>query len=101
MSGSDVSDLISDPTWFLLYTSPGLGAYQDTSCQNHMMFYAHVVCVTTGVYQDTSCQNHMMFYAHVVCVTCYFRYMFSLGHSSGSSDSVRIYRRVIFGKQNW
>jgi hypothetical protein len=28
-------------------------------------------------------------------------YMFSLGPSSGSSDSVRIYRRVIFGKQNW
>ncbi len=28
-------------------------------------------------------------------------YMFSLGSSSGSSDSVRIYRRVIFGKKNW
>ena len=43
----------------------------------------------------------MVFYAHVVYVTCYFCYMFSLGPSSGSSGSVRIYRRVIFGKQNW
>jgi hypothetical protein len=37
-------------------------------------------------------------YAHSVYVTCYFCYMFSLGSSSGSSDSVRMYRRVIFGK---
>jgi hypothetical protein len=43
----------------------------------------------------------MVFYTHSVCVTCYFCYMFSLGSSSGSSDSVRIYRRVIFGEQNW
>jgi hypothetical protein len=43
----------------------------------------------------------MVSYAHVVYVTCYFCYMFSLGSSSGSSDRVRIYRRVIFGKQNW
>ncbi len=40
----------------------------------------------------------MVFYAHMVYVTCYFCYMFSLGPSSGTSDSVRIYRRVIFGK---
>ena len=32
---------------------------------------------------------------------CYFCYSFSLGSSSGRSDSVRIHRRVIFGKQNW
>ena len=44
----------------------------------------------------------MVFDAHAVYVTCYFCYMFrSVGPSSGSSDSVRIYRRVIFGKQNW
>ena len=43
----------------------------------------------------------MVFYAHAVSVTCYFCYMFSLGPSSGRSGSVRIYRRVIFGKQNW
>ncbi len=43
----------------------------------------------------------MVFYAHVVYVTCYFCYMFSLETSSGSSVSIRIYRRVIFGKQNW
>ncbi len=43
----------------------------------------------------------MVFYVHVVYVKCYFCYMFSLGTSSGNSDSVRIYRRVIFGKQNW
>jgi hypothetical protein len=43
----------------------------------------------------------MVSYVHVVYVTCYFCYMFSLVPSSGSSDSVRIYRSVIFGKQNW
>jgi hypothetical protein len=40
-------------------------------------------------------------YAHAVYLICYFCYMFSLGLSSGSSDSVRIYGRVISGKQNW
>jgi hypothetical protein len=42
----------------------------------------------------------MVSYTHVVYVTCYFCYVFSLGPSSGRSGSVRIYRRVIFGKQN-
>jgi hypothetical protein len=43
----------------------------------------------------------MVFYADAVYVTYYFCYMFSLGPSSGNSGSVRIYRRVIFFKQNW
>ena len=34
----------------------------------------------------------MVSYVHVVYVTCYVCYMFSLGSSSGSIDSVRIYR---------
>ncbi len=40
----------------------------------------------------------MVSYAHAVYVICYFCYMFSLGFSSGNSDKVRIYRRVISGK---
>ena len=34
----------------------------------------------------------MVSYVHSVFVTCYFCYMFSLGPSSGSTGSVRIYR---------
>ncbi len=41
----------------------------------------------------------------VICymsVTCYMSFIcLVLGPSSGSSGSVRIYRRVIFGNQNW
>ncbi len=50
---------------------------------------------------DSTEQWVWCFYAHVVYVICYFCYIFSSGSSSGSSGSVRIYRRVIFGKQNW
>ncbi len=41
----------------------------------------------------------MVSYAHAVYVICYFCHMFSLGFSSGNSDRVRMYRRVISGKQ--
>jgi hypothetical protein len=37
----------------------------------------------------------MVSYVHVVYVTCYFCNMFSLGPSSGSTGSVRIYRSVM------
>ena len=50
---------------------------------------------------DSTEQWVWCFYAHAVYVICYFCHMFSLGPSSGSSGSVRIYRRVISGKQNW
>jgi hypothetical protein len=50
----------------------------------------------------------MIFYAHAVYVVIsyvyymiYVCYMSSSEPSSGSSGSVWIYRRVIFGKQNW
>ena len=37
----------------------------------------------------------MVSYAHPVYVTCYFCHMLSLGPSSGSIGSVRIYRSVM------
>ncbi len=50
----------------------------------------------------------MIFYAHevyvVICymsIICYMPVMSSSEPSSGSSGSVWIYRRAIFGKQNW
>jgi hypothetical protein len=45
----------------------------------------------------------MVFYVHVVyvviCYSCMSVICLVLGPSSGSSDSVRIYRRVIFGNK--
>jgi hypothetical protein len=52
--------------------------------------------VTDSTEQWVWCFMHMWFMLHV-----YFCYMFCLGSSSGSSDSVRIYRKVILGNQNW
>jgi hypothetical protein len=54
--------------------------------------------VTDSTEQWVSCFIHMWFMLHVIFVICLVT---SLGSFSGSSGSVRIYRRVIFGKQNW
>jgi hypothetical protein len=58
-------------------------------------------CFCTSFRQGLHGAVGMVSYAHEVYVTCYFCYMFTLGPSLGSSDSVRIYRRVIFGELNW
>ena len=68
------------------------------------LFHASTTVKGTAVPRsatDSTEQWVWCFYAHAVYVICYFCYMFSLGTSSGSSVSVRIYRRVTFGKQNW
>ena len=45
--------------------------------------------------RESQSMLHVISVAHAVYVTCYFRYMFSLGPSSASIGSVRIYRSAI------
>ena len=63
--------------------------------------YAHVVYVVI-CYMSVICICLLYVVICYVSVICYMSVIcLVLGTSSGSIGSVWIYRRVIFGKQNW